>query len=115
MQQFDPMVRLVRVDRDEVIDGEQFRRAILSDRVEACLEAVQLESEDRQDALGAFDEAGREGAEEQLDGIEGVGSSGEVRIGYQAGLLRGDQAAVAVEAMGADVIFEHGVRIAPAG
>jgi hypothetical protein len=108
MEQLDPMGWLVGFDRDDVIDREELRRAVLPDRMQADLDASQFEAEHRQDAFRAFDEAGREGAEEEFDRVEGVGSPGEVGVRDEAGFLRSHQAAVAVEAVGADVVFKHG-------
>lgn len=66
----------------------------------------QVDLDELGNALDALDHAGGEGGEQQLSGIEGIGTPGGISIQLDLGAPADGDAAVGVDAFGADIVFE---------
>lgn len=100
MQEFKPMVVLVSVDDQFVINRHDLRRIILAYAVKMDLHATQFEFQQRRHAFYALDHAGRYGSEEQLGGIEGIRSAADIGIENDLGVLCCGEAAVGINQAG---------------
>src|SRR5690606_15258140 len=107
VQQFQPLVGLVTVDRQDVIDRDDARRSILALGLKAHLHPAKLELQHRADPLDALEHAGGYRGEKQLGRIEGVRASRKGGVDNQFRLLAGGEAAIGVDPPCVNLVFKH--------
>lgn len=107
MQELQPLVGLIGVDDKLVVDRGDSRRAVAPNGMQCDLDAPQLETEHRGDALDALDHAGGDRRQKQFSRIEGIGPALETGVENKRGVLGRGQAASCIGPSGLNAIFEH--------
>lgn len=107
MEQFQPLVALVGIDDEFIVDRNNPLRRILSHGVKADLDAIKLEVQHGRNPFDALDHASRNGRQQQLGRVEGIGRTRQPSIHPDLGYRGAGQAGPGINPARRNPVFQH--------
>ena len=107
VQKLNTPIGFIRVNDKFIVHRNHLRWTVLPGTVQLHFHTQQIKLEHRRRPLDALDHASGDGGEEELRRVEGIRPAIDVRVEDNFGVFGGGDAAMQIDALGADLVLEH--------